>query len=269
MQNWSDKVVWITGASSGIGREMARQCNQKGAKVVLSARRKEVLEEVKSELQHPENALVLPLDVEQPETFGQAVKTIKNHWQKIDLLFNNAGMSQRSYAYETSEEVDRKLMEVNYFGNMLLSKAVLPIMRKQKSGAIAVVSSLSGKFGFFQRSAYAASKHALHGFFESLRMEEHTNNIGVTLLCPGPVQTNISLNALDSSGQPMQKMDKMQEEGMPVDKCVAQMIRAIVNGKHEVTIAQGKESFGVKLHALVPKIFYKIILKQRPDDANT
>jgi len=269
MQNWEDKVVWITGASSGIGREMAFQANQKGAKVVLSARRKEVLEELRTELPEPGKAMVLPLDVEQPETFENAVEAVLDQWQQIDLLFNNAGISQRSYAYETSEEIDRKLMEVNYFGNMLLTKAVLPAMRQCQRGSIAVVSSLSGKFGFFERSAYAASKHALHGFFESLRMEEEPNNIKITLLCPGPVQTNISLNALDKKGKPSGKMDKMQEEGMPVDECVRQMIKAITNSKHEVSIARGKESLGVKLHAWFPGLFYKMILKQRPSSANS
>lgn len=265
MQHWKNKVVWISGASSGIGREMAIQSNALGARVVLSARRASILKEVQQQLPHPKNSMVLPLDMEEPQYFQQKHQEITEHFGAVDLLFNNAGMSQRSYSFETPEEVDRKLMEVNYFGNIILSKTVLPEMRRRQQGHLAVVSSLSGKFGFFQRSAYAASKHALHGFFESLRLEEEPNHIHVTLLCPGPVQTNISLNALDHKGKPMQSMDKMQEEGMPVDECVKQMIDAIENRKHEVTIARGKESMAVRLHACLPRLFYKMILKQRPE----
>ncbi|MDZ7848859.1 MAG: SDR family oxidoreductase [Owenweeksia sp.] len=251
------------GASSGIGREMARQANALGAKVVLSARGARVLEGLKKELSHPENALVLPLDMEQSLVFGEKVKQVVEQFGRIDLLFNNAGISQRSEVHESSLEIDRKIMEINFFGTVALTKAVLPVMRKQKSGHFAVISSITGKTGFYERSAYAASKHALHGFFESLRLEEEKNNIKVTIICPGPVRTNISVNSIDSTGQPHGQMDKMQEEGMPVEDCVKQIIKSIQKDKLEVFVSQGPEAFGMKLKALMPRLYFKMVKKRK------
>lgn len=262
MQNFKDKVIWITGASSGIGREMARRCNAEGAKVVLSSRRQSELEELQKQLAHPKNSLVLPLDMEQSLVFSEKVREVVSHFGRIDLLFNNAGISQRSEVHETSVEIDRKIMEVNFFGTVALTKAVLPVMKKQKSGHFAVVSSVSGKTGFYERSAYAASKHALHGFFESLMLEEDKNGIKVTMICPGPVQTNISKNALDPDGKPHGEMDAMQKQGMAVEECVNKIIHAIKHDKLEVIISKGPEAFGMKLKALSPAVYFKMLKKR-------
>lgn len=241
---------------------MAHRGNAEGAKVVLSSRRQSELEELQTQLTHPENSLVLPLDMEQSLVFSEKVKEVTAHFGKVDLLFNNAGISQRSEVHETSMEVDRKIMEVNFFGTVALTKAVLPVMRQQKNGHFVVISSITGKTGFYERSAYAASKHALHGFFESLMLEEERNNIKVTMLCPGPVQTNISKNALDSSGQAHGKMDAMQEKGMPVDACVSEIIKAIRSEKQEVIISKGSEAIGMKLKALMPAVYFKMLKKR-------
>lgn len=263
VQTFEDKVIWITGASSGIGREMAAQASRMGAKLVLSARRVDVLEEIKNELASPDEAMVLQMDMEQSLVFSEKVNQVMERFGRIDLLFNNAGISQRSEIHETSIEIDRRIMEVNYFGTAALTKAVLPILRKQKSGYVAVVSSVAGKTGFYQRSAYSASKHALHGFFETLKLEEANNNIKVTLLCPGGVQTDISKNALESDGKPYGETDKMQAEGMPVGECVKQMIEAIRKEKPEVIISQGSENFGMKLKAVFPKLYFNILRKRQ------
>lgn len=242
---------------------MALQCSRLGSKLVLSARREEQLLELQKQLEQPQNSMVLPMDVEQQEAFPAKVKEVLSKWGRIDLLFNNAGISQRAEVHEASLEIDRKIMEVNFFGTVALTKAMLPIMRKQKSGHLVVTSSVAGKTGFYERSAYAASKHALHGFFESLWLEEEKNNIKVTLICPGPVQTDISKNALNSSGKAHGEMDKMQEQGLPVEECVKQIIKAIEKDRLEAVISQGPEGFGLKLKAIWPSLYFKALKKKK------
>ena len=199
MSELKNKVVWITGASSGIGQALAFAMAKEGAKLVLSSRRDQELKKVAKKC--ASDVLILPLDLSNSSNFKDLTQQVLEHFGSIDVLINNGGISQRSEAAQTSLEVDRKLMEVNYFGATALTKAVLPIMQQQKSGHLVAISSLSGKFGFFLRSAYSASKFALVGFYESLRLEEEKNNIKVSLVFPGFVQTNISQNALSGDGQ--------------------------------------------------------------------
>lgn len=264
MHYFSDKVVWITGASSGIGKEAASQLNNLGASLVLTARRNEVLEEIKTGLKNHDSILILPLDLSEPEHFDEAVNRAYHKFGKVDILLNNAGISQRSYVLETELSVDRRLMEVNYFGTVALTKAILPRMIEQGGGHFAVVTSVVGKFGFGARSAYSASKHALHGFFESLYVELQPKGIGITLICPGPIQTNISLNALDANGKPSGVMDEMQSKGMPVDECVKAILQAISQNKREIVVGGFKEKLGVKLKSFIPSVFFKMAIKQDP-----
>ena len=261
MKNFQGKVVWITGASSGIGAELAKQCAVAGAVVVLSGRNQVSLEKVKQKLSHPESHLIVPLDLEHSENFKQLAASVVAQVKRIDILINNGGISQRGTAFETDESVDRRIMEVNYFGNIALVKAVLPYMRKQGRGHIVVLSSIAGKFGFFLRSAYSASKHALHGFYESLMLEEEGNGIKVTIVCPGKINTNISVNALNSSGESHGVMDHNQETGMPADECARIMLNAVLKGKKEVLIGN-KEIKAVTLKRFLPSLFWKIIRKQ-------
>lgn len=263
MRIFEHKVVWITGASSGIGREMAWQCNERGARVVLSARNADALEKLQGELAHPHDALVLPLDMEQSLVFAEKVAQVTERFGRIDMLFNNAGISQRSAVRDTPLEIDRKIMEVNFFGTVALTKAVLPVMRKQQSGHIAVISSITGKTGFFERSAYAASKHALHGFFESLRLEEEASGIAVSMICPGSVRTDISRHSLNHKGEAHGQMDAMQENGMPVEKCVRQIIAGLKRERHELIISEGSEALGMKIKALFPKLYYNLLKKRK------
>lgn len=258
--NWSNKVVWITGASSGIGEELACQVAQKGGIVVLSSRNEEALNRVRNRLSQPEKHMILPLDLEKG-TFDQAVDLVITAFGRIDVLINNGGVSQRSSVIDTQLEVDRKIMEINYFGPVALTKAVLPIMIKQKSGHIVVISSIAGKFGFFLRSSYSAAKHALYGFFESLILEVEKENIAVTIVSPGKINTPISVNALTSDGQPHGIMDRNQSTGMPVDQCVKQMLKAIERRDKEVLIG-GKELLAVHIKRFFPRLFWKIIRKQ-------
>ena len=263
MKCFSDKVVWITGASSGIGKELAIQLANQNAKVVLSARNLEQLEAVKNSLKSPEKHLVLDLDLSNQKNFTELTGKVLDQYGRIDFLFNSGGVSQRSEASETELEVDRKIMEINFFGNIALTKAVLPQMQKQKSGHIVVTSSIAGKFGFYLRSAYSASKHALHGFYESLLLEEAKNNIAVTIVCPGKINTPISTNALTKDGTAHGEMDHNQATGMSVEECVKQMLTAVQKEKKEVLIGN-KEIKAVTLKRFFPNLFWKIISKQSP-----
>lgn len=256
------KVIWITGASSGIGEELAKQYARKNYSLILSARNEKELMRVKNECKGAKEIFILPLDLTQTSALAEKAEQAILHFGRIDILINNGGVSQRSEAMETSEENERKLFEVNYFGHTALTKSVLPYMRKQGGGQIAVMSSIAGKFGFFLRSTYSAAKHALHGYFESLRLEEEKNNISVTILCPGKINTPISMHAVGKGGDVHGVMDHNQSSGMPVEKCATQIILAIEKKKKEVLIG-GKEIKAVLLKRYFPKWFYKIIRKQK------
>jgi len=256
---FTNKVIWITGATSGIGEALALALSEKGAKLVLSARRVEELERVKSNCKG--EALILPLDLSKMDEFEALTQKVISHYGRIDYLINNGGISQRSEAFETPLELDRKIMEVNYFGNIALTKAVLPQMQKQKSGCIVPISSLSGKFGFFLRSAYSASKFALVGFYESLRLEEEKNNINVSIVFPGFIRTEISKNALSKEGKSTGEMDNNQNKGVTAEKCAKQIINGLEKNKLEIKAGAG-ELKAITIKRLFPKLFHKIIKKQ-------
>ncbi len=262
MNYFKDKICWITGASSGIGEELAIQLSRLGAIVVLSARNRDALFAVKAKLEHSEKHYVLPLDLENQVEFSAHFQSILDKYRRFDILFNNGGLSQRSEVHETSMEVDRRIMEINYFGNIALTKTVLPFLRKQQSGHIVVTSSVAGKFGFFLRSAYSASKHALHGYYESLLLEEAKNNIAITILCPGKINTPISMSALHGNGEKHNEMDHNQATGMPVSECVIKIIKAVSNKKKEVLIGN-REIYAVYIKRFLPALFWKIIKNEK------
>lgn len=261
MSYFENKIVWITGASSGIGEEMARQAAEQNARVVLSARNSEALNQIRSTLKNADQHLCIPLDLEHSGNFKELAAQVIDHYGRIDILINNGGLSQRSTVAETSLETDRRIMEINYFGNIALTKAVLPYMIKQKSGHFVVISSISGKFGFFLRSAYSASKHALHGFYDSLLLEEEHHGIKVTIACPGKINTNISVNALNGKGGAHGVMDHNQATGMSTEECVRQLYVAVTKNKKEILIGN-KEILAVKIKRFFPNLFWKIIKKQ-------
>ena len=255
--------MWITGASSGIGEELARQLDRAGAKLILSARNVEKLNELKESLPYKNQHIVVQVDLSETSNVGMLAQQILSHYGKIDVLVNNGGISQRATAYDTTMQVNRQIMEVNFFGNIAMTKALLPIFRKQKSGQILVISSIAGKFGFHLRSAYSASKHALFGYYESLVMEESEYNLKVTVACPGKINTPISTNAVTAEGKAHGQMDHNQATGMPVAECVQQLLRALEKNKHEVLIGN-KELIAVRLKRFFPRLFWKIIPKQSP-----
>ncbi|MGZ4044358.1 MAG: SDR family oxidoreductase [Bacteroidia bacterium] len=264
MKEFKDKVIWITGASSGIGEALALEFAKREARLILSARREEELKRV-GELTKlpPLDLMILPFDLNDTGNASSLVAQIINKFGRIDILVNNGGFSQRGAAIETSIEIDRKIMEVNYFAHVNITKAVLPYMKRQKNGHIVVVSSIAGKFGFYLRSSYSAAKHALHGFFESLRLETESLGIKTLIVCPGKIKTTISFNAVTSSGTAHNKMDESHENAMTAEECGRQIISAIVKEKEEILVG-GKELMIVKIKRFFPKLFGKLIRKQSP-----
>jgi short-subunit dehydrogenase len=194
------------------------------------------------------------------DSFPRKTKEAIGAFGKIDIMLHNGGISQRSLIQETPLEIDRKLMEVNFFGTVGLTKALLPHFIQNKSGQFGVVTSLVGRFGTPFRSSYAASKHALHGFFESLRAEVFVDNIFVTMICPGFIKTNVSINALTADGTALNEMDQAQENGMSTEDCAKAILSALTAKKEEVCIG-GKETYAVYLKRFFPTLFSKILRK--------
>jgi len=260
VRTFSGKTAWVTGASSGIGKQLVLALAKAGAKVIISSRKEADLLIVQSECPDPSQILILPFDLAEESTIPAIAKQALAFTGSIDYLFNNGGISQRSYVTETQMDVYHRLMQINFFGTVALTKAVLPDMMNAKSGQIIVISSLMGKFASPLRSGYAAAKHALHGFFDSLRFEIHDHNIGVLIVCPGFVKTNISLNSVTADGSKHNEMDNAQENGMLASECAAQILKAVQKSKHEVYIG-GKEKYAIYLKRFLPKILYRVILK--------
>lgn len=260
---FQDKIVWITGASSGIGEAFAYQLNEQGAKLILSARRNEALQTVRQNCKNKDKEIMLmPLDLADHDAIPRKAQEVINHFGGIDILINNGGISQRSFAKDTVLDVDKRIMNVNYFGTIALTKAVLPTMLKQKLGHIVVMSSVTGKIGVPARSAYAASKHALFGFFDTLRAECWNDNLKVTIFCPGYIHTNISINALTKDGSPQKTMDNHTEKGMSPNEFCKKALKAISKQREEV-YAGGTEIIGIYLRRYFPRLFSRIIRKRK------
>lgn len=253
-----NKVVWITGASSGIGEALAYKLNALGAKLIISSRNREALYQVKSKCKlSPIDVHVLPLDLQETDKLPEIAQTAIRIFGRIDMIIHSGGLSQRSLAMETDLSVARKIMDINFWGTVALSQAVLPLMISKSSGHIVVISSLVGKFGTKGRSAYAASKHALHGYFDSLR-NELDPKIKISLICPGYIKTNLSYNALLADGSRQNKMDDAQANGMAADVCAVEIIKVIKAGKEEAYIG-GKEKYAVLLKRYLPGIFSRMV----------
>jgi len=260
-----NNIAWITGASSGIGEAVAMEMFKQGATVVLSSNEVAKLKEKKAWFDSVEKGrcYVIPFDITIPDEILQAVAKVKQLVPRIDILVNNAGVSQRSYAMDTLIDIDRKIFEINFFGAITLTKLLLPWMVDSGAGHIVVTSSMAGKYGFRMRTAYSASKHALHGFFESLRAELYHRNINVTLICPGRVQTDISLHSLKGDGQQYGLMDKGQQQGVPVSACARIICRAVEKNRKEVYIGTS-EVILLVIKRICPPLYYWIVTKISP-----
>lgn len=263
MESVKDKYYWVTGASSGIGRELAIQLSRKGAKLALTSRTKEKLNQVLNELEG-EGHQVFSADLMNAEALPSLVEEVMT-WCQGDLygLVNNAGISHRSLVKDTEIQVYRDIMELDYFVPVQLSKLVLPYLVKNKKGQLLNIVSVSGKIGIPGRSAYNGAKHALLGFMDSARAEYYDDNIKVLNILPGYVQTNVSLNALNGDGSSYGKMDEAISTGLTVEVCVAKIIRSIEKEKKEVIISKYKEISAAYLKRLSPSLLFYLIRKVR------
>ena len=262
---FKDKVIWITGASSGIGEFLAYAANAAGGKVILSSRRVEELERVKRACPNRGLVAVLPLDLldiaDLPAKTEQAIAL----FGAIDIMVHNGGISQRSLVIDTSLDVHRHVMELDYFSYVALTKALLPHFLAKQSGHFVVTSSVMGKIGTPMRSAYAAAKHALHGFFDCLRAEVSPSNIKVTVLTPGYIRTNISFNVVTKDGKKMDRMSADIEKGLPPEKAAAQILRVIEKGAYEPYIGKfGMEKVALLLNRWAPGVVFRQASKAAP-----
>ncbi len=260
MKNLTDKVVWITGASSGIGEALTYALAKENVRMVLSSRNEQVLQAVKAQIGLPdERVLILPLDLEHLPDAAEKAAQVVAHFGRIDILVNNGGISQRSLFNDTTPEVFRRIMEINFFGAVLLTRAVVPQMVAQKGGKIVTVSSVTGKFGTPWRSAYAASKHALHGFYDALQAELYDAQVSFLMVAPGYVKTRVSYNALLGDGTPNNALDVGQANGISAEACARQIVRAIKAGKHEIYPGQFKEVGAVYLKRFLPGVLRRML----------
>jgi len=260
MKSISGQVIWITGASSGIGEALAYELSAMGNTLILSARNKERLSEVKARCTNPANVFIIPMDLGNFKLMPALVSKAIDTTGQIDILINNAGISQRSFIADTHFDVYKKLIDINYLGTIALTKAVLPQFIAQQKGHFVTVTSLMGRFGSPLRSGYCGAKHGLHGFFDVLRMEHQKDKVDVTLVCPGFIKTNVAMNALTADGSPQNVNDHATNKGMEVHIFAKRMINAVAKKKYEVYIG-GKEIAGVYLKRFFPKWLHYVVLR--------
>lgn len=256
-----NKTVWITGASSGIGLELARQLAARGARIVLSARRKAVLEEIAESLPGGlERHWVVPLDLADYENLAAEVQGQLAAIGPVDVLVNNGGISQRSLFVDTELEVYRHLMEVNYLGTVAMTKALLPSLLESR-GMVVSVSSVAGKIGSKLRTGYSGAKFAVVGFMDCLRAELAAEGVKCLTVCPGSIRTNIAINALNAQGQAQQTNDESIINGMDVTSCVSQLIKAMEKEREEVVIGKGISAMGPRIKRFFPSLYSKLAAK--------
>jgi len=261
MISFKNRLVLITGATSGIGKAITIALAKEGANLVIADINESELAKTKEECsKFTSFCETISFDLSNPHAVNNAANTILEKYGPVYLLINNGGISQRSLAHETPIENDRKIMEIDFFSYVILTKALLPPMIERKEGYIAATSSLSGKFGFHQRSSYAAAKHAIQGYFETLRMELKPFGISVTIAYPGRINTSISINALEKDGSKHGVMDPAQASGMSAEDCAKHYIRAIKKSRAEALIG-GKEFIMYHLKRFFPRLFFKLIGK--------
>lgn len=259
-------VVWITGASSGIGEALAKEYAKQGCQLVLSARREAELERVKQAClklgAKKSDVLVLPLDVTEHETMAEKVFAVTAHFKTIDVLINNAGISQRSLCLETDLSVYKTLLDVDVLGQIALTKQVLPVMVKQGSGHIAVTSSVAGKVGVKWRTGYCAAKHAVMGFFDALRAEVAQYGIQVSTITPGFIKTDVSKNAVVGDGGNFGVDDDDIKNGMDVNKCAQVIVKQMNKGTKEIAVGEGLSLLALKLKRFFPNLLFKMVEKK-------
>ncbi|ASZ12682.1 SDR family oxidoreductase [Chitinophaga pendula] len=258
MGYYTGKVIWITGASSGIGEALAYQWAAAGAKLILSSRREAELERVRQATTSPGNVKILPLDLEDINALPAKTTAAIALFGQVDIMVHNGGISSRSTVAETEMEVHRRVMELDYFSYVALTKALLPHFQQRRNGHFVVMSSVMGKIGTPLRAAYAGAKHALHGFFDCLRAEVHQDNIKVTVLTPGYIQTNITVHAVTKDGSPLGVTSDNIKNGLSAHKAAQQISRLVAAGKFEAYVGKkSSEWAALLLNRLAPAALMK------------
>jgi short-subunit dehydrogenase len=253
---FKDQVVWITGASSGIGEGLAHAFAREGARLVLSARRADRLARVKAACTGAADVLIQPFDMIDEAGRAHAVEAVLARFGHVDVMVHNAGLSQRSLAKDTTLAVDRAIMEVDYFAVVALTKLLLPSMMARRRGHFVVTSSVAGKMGVPLRSAYCAAKHALHGFFDTLMVECAPFNITASLVVVAGVQTEVSLHALTGDGTPHGLMDDTQSRGMSVAECARIVVDGVAKKTHEINALVPPTGLYIWLRRIWPAMLY-------------
>lgn len=257
------KKVWITGASSGIGEALVRVFAMQGASVILSARRLDQLEKVREQLPSPDSHLCIPMDVTNASQVRSAVERVFAECGRVDYLINNAGLSQRALIADTTMDTERKIMEVDYFAQINLTKNLLPYLVQQKSGHIVFISSVAGLLGTQYRAGYSAAKGAIHMWANSLRAEYAEQGLDVSVVFPGFVKTNVSFNALNGAGQPQGHQDEAIENGLDAEDFAQKVVAALVSKQEYIVVGGLKERLGVVVSRLSPQLMYKMIRKSK------
>jgi len=247
-----NRLIWITGASSGIGEALAYEFAEQGAKLILSARREDVLEQVKQRCANSEKHVIVAFDMTKIDQIANVVAMVEQQHGAVDMLINNAGVSQRSLIKDTDLAVDRALMELDYFAPVALTKAILPYMLARKRGRLVAVSSIAGLVATPMRSTYAAAKHAIAAFYNSLRAEVYDNGVYVSVIYPGFVKTNITFSALTGDGSPQNKMDDAQDAAMSPQEFAKQAVKALAIGEEHIIIGGLKEKLAVYVDRASP-----------------
>ena len=252
---FKNKIVWITGASSGIGEALAYEFAAQGAKLVLSARREVELQRVaQASEEQGGSALVLPFDIVDLAQHTLQVTQVLQTFGRIDVLVLNAGVSQRSFVLDTKFDVYRKLFEVNFFSIVHLVQQVIPVFQKQHAGIFVPIASVAGRISTPRRAAYGATKHALIGFFDSVRAELHADGVQVTTILPGYIRTEISLHAMNEHGEKYGKMDPNQAKGLDPQFTAQKIVHAVSQGKNHFFVGGALERFGLIVQRLFPSI---------------
>ncbi|MDN5897117.1 MAG: SDR family NAD(P)-dependent oxidoreductase [Psychrobacter sp.] len=254
-----DLTIWITGASSGIGEALAIAFAKRGARIVLSGRDKNKLAAVKKRCKHSKKHIIVPFDIAEAAQAKEAYDAVKTQAGEIDWLINNAGVSQRSLIMETTEDVERQIMEIDYFAQTRLSRLVLPDMIAQGGGKIVMVSSVAGLLGTQYRGAYGAAKAAIHMWANSLRAELHEDGIEVATIFPGFIQTNVSINALTGDGSTQGTMDEATNKGLTATAFAKQVVKALSKGEEYIIVAGSKEKLATRINRVSPPKLYKLI----------
>ena len=252
-------TIWITGASSGIGEALAIAFAKRGARIILSGRDEAKLVAVKKSCKHSKKHIIVPFDITDAEQAKEAYDSAITQAGKIDWLINNAGISQRSLIMDTSEDVERQIMEIDYFAQTRLTRLVLPNMIAHGGGKVVMISSVAGLLGTQYRGAYGAAKAALHMWANSLRAELYDQGIEVATIFPGFIQTNVSINALTGDGSAQGTMDEATSNGLTAADFAKQVVKALSNDKEYIIVGGKQEKLATRVNRLSPPKLYKLI----------